>query len=206
MEDAKRDQLEAAIKHACQAGDANTAVTVALQGYDTEIRSFLVARMDVKADADEVMSMFHRDVWRGIEKFAWRSMFRTWAYKLARNAMYRFEAQRGSKGPQVPISDNPYIENPSPRANTPPWQKTTVKDVFRQVRSELTPEEQDILILRVDRAMSWNDVARAVQDSEADELEGEALQRETNRLKKQFERIQDNLRERMRSLGFPIEE
>lgn len=206
MEDAKRDQLEATIKHACQAGDINTAVTVALQGYDNEIRSFLVARLDVKADADEVLSMFHRDVLRGIEKFAWRSMFRTWAYKVARNAMYRFEAQRGSKGRLVPISDNPHIENPSPRAKTAPWQKTTVKDVFRQVRGELAPEEQDILILRVDRAMSWNDVARALQDSEADELEGEALHRRTNSLKKQFERIQDTLRERMKSLGFQMEE
>lgn len=206
MEDTKREHLEATIKQAWYAGDFNTAVTVALQGYENEIRSFLVARLDVKADADEVLSMFQRDVWRGIEKFAWRSMFRTWAYKLARHAMYRFEAQRGSKGLMVPISDNPYVENPSPRANTPPWQKTTVKDVFRQIRGELPPEEQDILILRVDRAMSWNDVARALQDVDAEELEGEALQRRTNSLKKQFERIQDKLRERMRSLGFEIEE
>jgi RNA polymerase sigma-70 factor (ECF subfamily) len=79
------------------------------------------------------------------------------------------------------------------RRQTAMIQQTAVKDRFTQLREALDPEDQELLILRVDRSMEWADLARVMSDR--DDLDGEELKRESARLRKRFQSVKDKLRE-----------
>ena len=69
------------------------------------------------------------------------------------------------------------------------------------LREKLTPEEQTLLILRVDRQMSWRDIATVMHDEEAGEPDEAELKRNAAALRKRFERVKNNLRELAREQG-----
>src|SRR5262245_21811063 len=177
------------------------AVRIALAHYQTEVYSFLYARLGSESDAHEVFAQMSEDLWRGIEGFEWRSSFRTWLYTLARHAAVRFERspanQRGRRQSLSRVADAPVRE----RSRTRPYLRTDVKDRFAELRATLSPDEQSLLVLRVDRLMSWEDVARVLHD--ADDT---ALRRRTANLRHRFRQLVLRLRERAREEGIVDED
>jgi RNA polymerase sigma-70 factor (ECF subfamily) len=123
---------------------------------------------------------------------------RTWLYVLARNAAARFWRSPWHRDARASGSrlDSLVAEA---RSRTPPWQRTDVKDRWRALRESLDPDDRALLVLRVDRALDWNDVARVIS-SRADADEGE-LARESARLRKRYQHLRDELRERARAEG-----
>src|SRR5207244_3963067 len=71
------------------AGDAKGATTVALETYGPELYGFLHALARDDDLAAEAFATFSEDLWKGLVKFRWESSLRTWAYALARNALWR---------------------------------------------------------------------------------------------------------------------
>src|SRR5687767_8830043 len=67
---------------------------------------------------------------------------------------------------------------------------------FAALRRELPEDDQTLLVLRVDRELAWDDLARVFLD-EAEATDGEALKREAARLRKRFQLV----KERLRALG-----
>ena len=63
-----------------------------------------------------------------------------------------------------------------------------MKTSIQKLREELTADEQTLLILRVDRGLSWGDVA-------------DVMEIESAVVRKRFERIKDKLRELARARG-----
>jgi RNA polymerase sigma-70 factor (ECF subfamily) len=63
-----------------------------------------------------------------------------------------------------------------------------------RLRESLDPDEQTLLILRIDRQMAWTDIAR-IMGGDAPEAES----RQAATLRKRFER----LKERLRSMAVP---
>ena len=63
---------------------------------------------------------------------------------------------------------------------------------MRALREALDPVDHEILVLRLDRAMSWKDIARTV--AEAGDSESTVEQRAAA-LRKRFERAKAQLRE-----------
>lgn len=137
------------------------------------------------------------DLWRGIAGFEWRCSFRTWLYTLARHAAVRFERtpanQRGRRQSLSRAADGPVHE----RSRTRPYLRTDVKDRFAALRSTLAPDEQSLLVLRVDRGMSWEDVARVLHDDRGDT----DLRRHAANLRQRFRQLVLRLRERARDEG-----
>jgi RNA polymerase sigma-70 factor (ECF subfamily) len=78
------------------------------------------------------------------------------------------------------------------RSATHVYQQTAVKDRVRALREQLDPDDQMLLVLRVDRGMAWRDLAMAMAGEV--ELDDAALEREAARLRKAFERVKDDLR------------
>jgi len=190
------EEAERAIREAHERGDMDAAVRSALAHYQTEVYSFLYARLGSESDAHEVLAQASEDLWRGIEGFEWRCSFRTWLYTLARHAAVRFERtpanQRARRQSLSRVSDAPVRE----RSRTRPYLRTDVKDRFAALRSTLDPDEQSLLVLRVDRGMSWEDVARVLHDS------GDAdLRRHAANLRQRFRQLVLRLRERARDEG-----
>jgi RNA polymerase sigma-70 factor (ECF subfamily) len=193
------DDAESAIRDAHARGDHEAAVNAGLAIYQDEVFSFLCSRLGSEADANDVFSQTTEDLWRGIATFGWRCTFRTWLYTLARHAAVRFERtpahQRGRRQPISQVSDPAAVE----RSRTRPYLRTDIKDRFAALRSELTPDEQSLLVLRIDRGLSWEEITRIMHDVDDDDDPG--LRRLTANLRQRFRQLKDRLRARARADG-----
>ncbi|MEQ8278394.1 MAG: sigma factor [Deltaproteobacteria bacterium] len=167
--------------HAHLANDrVREAVSLAIETYGPELLGYVVA-LEREHDAHEIFSAFCEDVVRGLAGFEGRASLRTWLYLVLRNARARHHRK---KAPQhVPISRFASQLVERARSTTAPFRKTTVKDAYRRLREQLDPEDQEMLILRVDRALSWLEVARILGAGEDDE------KRRAAALRKRFERV-----------------
>lgn len=187
--------LEQEIQAAWTAGRLDEAATRTLLGYGNEILGFLNARLGSDSDGREVFSTFAEDFWTGLANFKWRCSMRVWVYTLARNA-----ANRYTKHPQRRAERNlelsPHDQHAELMANvrtiTQRYRRTETKDRFQALRAQLDPEDQMLLILRVDRGMTFRDLAFAMTGNL--ELDDVALEREVARLRKAFERVKTELR------------
>jgi RNA polymerase sigma-70 factor (ECF subfamily) len=186
---------EQAIREAHSAGQLDAAATATLAAYGHEIRSFIGSRVRDKHDADEVYSMFAEDLWVGLPKFSWRCSMRTWAYTLARNAMTRYMTSPQRRAARnLPLSWPGALSElvEQVRSATRAYQKTDVKDRFLALRERLDPEDQMLLTLRVDRQMSYHDLA--IMMSGNPECDDAVIERETVRLRQAFTRLRRELR------------
>jgi hypothetical protein len=77
------------------------------------------------------------------------------------------------------------------RTTTLPHLRTDVKDKMRALRERLDDEEQIILVLHVDKAMGFRDVAHVLHGDVLDEA---MLPREAARLRKRFQGVKEKLR------------
>jgi RNA polymerase sigma-70 factor (ECF subfamily) len=184
---------ETAIRDACLSGQLDVGAAAAFEAYGPEISSFLIARLRDASDAQEVFSMFAEDLWAGLPKFSWRCSMRTWAYTLARNAATRYVAAPQRRGGRnVALSDVSQLAVERARSATHLYQQTEVKDRFRSLRERLDADDQMLLVLRVDRGMAWRDLAITMAGNV--DLDDEAIERESLRLRKAFERVKSELK------------
>lgn len=187
---------EAPIRSACDARDFAAATTLVIETYGVEILAFLIARLRSEARGEDAYGMFTEKLWLGLPGFEWRSSVRSWAYRLARNAANDY-ATAPQNRPQrnVPLSQHPALSAlvDRVRTTTRAYLRTEVKDRVRELRAQLTPDDQMLLFLRVDREMAWRDLALAMADGD-EPLDGAALETEASRLRKHFERVKERLR------------
>lgn len=200
MEEGARAAIEADVRRRCDAGDHDGAATAALRGYGREIFGFLVALHKSEEDASDVFSLFSEALWKGLPKFAWQCSLRTWAYTIARNASFRFKknAQRRAKGQ---VGDSLVEELAQQiRTETRSWLRTEQKDKFAAIRATLPEEDQTLLILRVDRGLQWEELARIMMGDEAD-IDDAKLKTESARLRKRFQLVKEKLVELGKKTG-----
>jgi RNA polymerase sigma-70 factor, ECF subfamily len=176
--------------------DYQRAATLALDSYGPQVLSFLVAQLRSVPEAEEAFSLFAEDLWKGLPSFAFRCSVRGWLYALARHA-----AARHARGPQrkalrhVPLSHEAVLGGlvQHLRSTTHGYQRTEVKDEFRALREQLPHDDQALLILHVDKALAWREIAIVMNDS-ADMPDDALLDREAARLRKRFERVKAELK------------
>jgi RNA polymerase sigma-70 factor, ECF subfamily len=177
------------------------AAQLAIERGGPEILGFLTAATRDEAEAAEAFSQFCEDVWIGLPKFEWRSSFRTWAYVLARSALshVRQEAKRDRRC--VPLSRSPEVSalEEHVRTATLPFLRTESKRAIDRLRDELDPEDREILILRVDRDLSWDEVAIITLGRQ--DADDKTVKREAARLRQRFKSIKDSLRQRAQRQG-----
>src|SRR5699024_4798077 len=143
-------------------------------------------------DAGDVFSLFGEQLWKGLPGFAWECSLRTWAYTIARNASYRYRKTARRKGEgQVPLSAAGEIAA-RVRTETFTYLRTAQQDRFASLREALTEEDQLLLILRVDRGLAWDELAR-IMASEGGAEDEESLKKESARLRKRFQLVKEKL-------------
>ena len=196
-----RTELEGTIAMHRAAGDLQAAATVAIKGYGPEILGYLFAATQREQESAEVFSDFCEDLWRGLPGFRGESTFRTWAYRLAYHALAR-SARDGARRRQrvVDLAELPEIEAlvVQVRTRTLPHLRTEVKDRVRQLREQLGEDERTLLVLRIDRRLGWDEIARIM---EPDAPTQERVKRLSGTLRKRFERIKARLRELSKELA-----
>jgi RNA polymerase sigma-70 factor, ECF subfamily len=202
-EDDRIVSIEARAEEACRVGDYTRATEVLLDGYGREIYTFLVAQFRGRvAHADDAYSMFEDDVRRSLDSFRWRSSVRAWGYRLARGASLRQRKRRHEvMDRQVTLrsfepGDEAREVGPSPRpiSSTRPYLRTDVSNEYQALRESLTLEEQDILILRVDRSLSWDEIAYAMRPLEAGEPDDDDIRKGEAALRQRFADVRARLK------------
>jgi RNA polymerase sigma-70 factor (ECF subfamily) len=199
----RRDEIEAGIRAAFDAGDFGSAAQQIVREYGPELLGFLISRTRDDAEANEVFGVFCEDLWRGLEGFAWRSTARAWAYALARHAHVRHGlAQNRRQKRNLPLSRTPELEvlAQQVRTTTALYRQTEVKNQMRTLREQLPMEDQTILILRIDKELSWRDVA-TIMSGPDESLTPEDIEREAARMRKRFQLAKEALRELAREAG-----
>jgi RNA polymerase sigma-70 factor (ECF subfamily) len=152
------DEREAAIARHLEGGCLREAATQALHGYGGEILGYLGAVLHDDDAAAEVFARFAEDVWTGLGGFQRRCSFRTWAYRLAfsRARDFRREAFR-RRGRRLETREHSQLAKS--RTESESWRDEAGRDRLESLRRRLRPTEQTLLILRVDRGLSWREVA-----------------------------------------------
>jgi RNA polymerase sigma-70 factor (ECF subfamily) len=189
-------ELEDQIRDLLAAGDLQASATRAIEGYGPEVFGFLVTMLANEEDASEVFSQACEDLWRGLPHFQGRASLRTWFYTITRHAAARFRrAPEHRTGRYVALSEVSDVAEQA-RSRSLPYLRTSVKDGVARIRAALSEDDRALLVLRVDREMSWSDVARVfASEDESDE----ALGRLEARLRKRFQTLKDEIHEKARA-------
>lgn len=189
------EAVEKRIRARSDAGDLRGGVTLALREYGPWILGYLRALLRDEDAGYEVFCQFSEDLWRGLPGFRWESSFRTWAYRLAYHAAMRhLRSPHRRPGRNLPLSRVPDLSRlqEQVRSSTKEFRKTEVKDAFARLRETLTPEEQSLLTLRLDRNMRWEEIARVMLSPE-EIASPEAVRKRAAALRQQFRRLKTRL-------------
>jgi RNA polymerase sigma-70 factor (ECF subfamily) len=184
--------LDAKVRALLAEGREREAAAEALNALGPQVLGYLASLLKSDADAREVFSQFAEDLWRGLPSFRGDASLRGWAYRVAWHASARFVRdpyrQRGRRLETSEASRLACEVLSSIGADA--WRAERVA----QLREVLTPEEQTLLILRVDRGLSWREVALVFADENGTSPSEAAL-------RKRFERLKGKLAEAARSRG-----
>ncbi len=184
------------VKNAWDNGDYDDAATRFLEAHGAEILGFLVSRVRDKVDARDVFADFCEDFWKGLPGFEWRCSMRGWAYTLARHAADRYlraPQRRRERNLTLPAESRCSRLVNKLRTATHLHQKTEIKNRVQALRECLSEDDRMLLALRVDRALSWNEVAM-VMAPEGESLSGEALRVASGRMRQRFLMVKERLR------------
>lgn len=191
---------EQALRSVWDARDFRAVTTLALERYGPEILGVLAVQLRSTSDAADAFSLFAEHLWRGLPGFQWRCSLRAWAHRVARNAAVRW-ATAGERSPQRNLSmeQGGVLELAEQvRSSTLVHLRTEVKSEVRRLREELPQAEQMLLILRIDKAMEWPEIASALAEHD---LGDDDLKREAARLRKRFQHVTEKLRKLARERG-----
>lgn len=188
-----RASFEAEIEAACQRDDLEAATSKLIRGYGPEVLGFLVHATSDEALARDAFSWFCESVWKGLSRFRWESSLRTWCYVLARRSISR--ALRDRPGTRERPLETGQLENLAETVTTSalPIYRAQLAAGLAALRAELSQQERVLLTLRVDRELSWREIAQVVGDDDhATEAE---LDRTAAGLRKRYERAKARLHE-----------
>jgi RNA polymerase sigma-70 factor (ECF subfamily) len=173
-------------------GEIERAATLALRSYGREMLTLISAIHSDPDDADDVFALFCEDLWKGLPRFQGRSAIRTWAYAIARNASFRYLRERKAKR-EVHLTSSAFAKVAvEVRTTTHTRFVRQAQDKLQRLRETLAPDDQFLLILRVERELDWKDLARVMGGEELDDKE---VVREAARLRKRFQLVKERLRD-----------
>ncbi len=189
-----RIDLERRLRGEHSAGDMAATATLAIREYGPEVLGLLVVLLRNHDEAAEVFAEFCEDLWAGLPRFRWESSMRTWAYALARHAAHAFRRDPHRRR-RVPLSQHPEVAELEAhvRTTTVTYLRSEVKDRVSRLRESLDPDEQTLLVLRIDRQMSWSEIA-VVMDGGDSGVPACDPARSAAMYRKRFERVKERLR------------
>jgi RNA polymerase sigma-70 factor (ECF subfamily) len=192
---------ESDIRAAWKQGDFAAAAGGVVGQLGPEVLGYLVGTLRDADAADDAFSAFCEGVWSSIARFEWKCSVRTWTYTIARRCaadVVRRESRERGRRQMVTPSQLAAIAD-HVRTMTRSSLRTETKDALARLRDELPTDDKELLVLRIDRGLSWEELARVFLEGEAPERE--VLAREAARLRKRFQLVKERLRERARAAG-----
>lgn len=173
-------EIEAEALAALDRSDHRAAAAAVIRGYGPKVLGYLAQVLPVDADAADAFSLWAEQVWRGISSFERRSAVKTWAFKAGWSAAMRVRddawrrlGRRLETGEASRLADDV-------RTHTVVRREAQAAHL-EKLRAELSPEDQTLLVLRLDQRMSWEGVADVLSQERA--VEPAALRKRYERIK-----------------------
>jgi RNA polymerase sigma-70 factor (ECF subfamily) len=198
MENPPRDRLPCGMTLDAQVLELLTrdrrdeAATRVLEALGPEVLGYLRAVLRDPAEAGDAFSHFAESVWRGLPGFRGESSLRTWCYGIAWRCVMSVR-----RDPRVRLCERLGSTLASQLAGrifaTTAFERERQASALERLRARLDPEEQTLLTLRIDRQLSWAEVA--------DVLAGAAARPDEAALRKRFERLKYKLATAARDEG-----
>jgi RNA polymerase sigma-70 factor (ECF subfamily) len=187
------ERIEALISE----GRLKEAATLAIRAHGPRIIGYLRAVLRDENDAAEAFSIFAESLWKGLRSFRRECAFRTWEYKVAWNSALRLrdDAYR-RRGRRLVTSEASRLAEEVRTSSMIRHERQSA--ALERLRAALSPEEQTLLVLRVDQGLPWEDVAHV--------LSGTAGQVDAAVLRKRFERLRERLARKAKEEGLVEEE
>jgi len=185
---------ESQIREAWDCGDMVAALTRLLHAYGVELQRYLFATTSGPTEAHDVYCILAEDLWKGLPTFQWRCTARAWAYTLARHARARYViAERRRISREDSLSGTPWLRQLVERTRTPTpmHERSEVVHGLRRLRDGLDELDRTLLMLRVDRGLSWKELAVVLDQVRPDEDPSSAA----TRLRQRFQVVKRRLRE-----------
>lgn len=184
-------EVDARTRALIDRGELERATERVLRAYGSELSRYLCAILPGEADAQEAFQRMSEELWKSLSRFDSRCSVRTWCYMLARHAASHVRRHPRSDR-ELLVSSIPSIQ----QAMTSAWsssvvQAARVREVYAEIRDTLDDDDQTLLTLRIDRNLSWQEIALVVLGDDASEDE---IARKAAALRKQFERVKDRLK------------
>lgn len=176
-----------------QQGQLSAAAEAIVRDHGPQILGYLSSILRNDGDAADVFSQFTEDLWRGLPGFRGECPVRVWAYRLAWHAAARhLRDPFRQRGRRLETTELSRIAD-EVRSSVLLGRREARRQGIDRLREQLAPEEQTLLVLRLDRGLSWREVATvlAVDGEGADEVA----------LRKRFERLKTRLAELARAEG-----
>jgi RNA polymerase sigma-70 factor (ECF subfamily) len=189
--------IDERVRGLIDAGNAAGAAQLIVETYGVEVFGYLMTLVKSEELAGEAFAVACEDMLKAVLRFRGESSVRTWVYTIVRHAAYR-EARGVKRRRAENISGLADVLQAPMRTATATFRRTEVKDEFSKLRDALSPEERELLLLRVDRGLSWAEIAQIQQE---DGASAEDLKREAARFRKQFERTKEKLRQLAEQAG-----
>jgi RNA polymerase sigma-70 factor (ECF subfamily) len=178
--------LDEEVRKLVDAGREREAANLLLKRLSPELGPFLHRLLGNDGLADEALSATGERLWRALGKFRWECSLRSWSYIVARREANRCRARhRVVVDRQTSLSSAGEI--PAPRATPQHGLSTTRRDILEELRANLSDEDRDLLVLRVERDLAWNEIAAAFL--EEDTRDESAIRREAARLRQRYRSI-----------------
>ncbi len=193
--------LEQRVAAYLDGGAWNEAVEAIITAHGPRLRGFIRAVVMDRVVADEVWAEMTYDVYRGVGSWDRTRPLLHWCWGIARNACRR-HARARRRHMRGPAPGTPprwaFSTSAAIRTPTPVWQTTPARDALDALRATITPDERALLVLRVDKQLSWRDIALVMH---AEHSPRGSLTRREAALRKRFERLLVRLRALARQRG-----
>jgi RNA polymerase sigma-70 factor, ECF subfamily len=179
--------VETRIAQAIERGDRDAAAAEAIRGFGPEILGYLSRVLGSRDQASDAFSFFAEQLWHGMPGFAGRSSVRVWAYRVAWSAAVRLRSDAWfRRRERFPSSMASRVAGEV--LSRPAAVRERESAELTRLRAALEPEEQSLLVLRVDRGLSWREVAEVMAE-EGREMDEPALRKRFERVKAKLARL-----------------
>jgi len=189
------EAAEAQIRAAFLAHDFEAAATLAVECYGPELIGYLAALIGDPDAAAQAFEHWSETLWGTLSRFEWHCSVRTWSYKLALRSASRQQRLAGGRGrgQRLGASDLSFAVA-QVCADATARLRRDVNDRFQRLRQHLSDEDQSVLMLRVDRELSWRELAEVTLGDE-EHPTPEQLETEATRLRGRFQLAKSRLRQ-----------
>lgn len=148
-----------------EGGDMRAAEML-LQRYQTEVFGFLMTMLRKQHDAEDVLQESFTRALKGLSNYRESGQFRAWLYRIARNEAVSLVRKRRRFVSLEPTIGADSVEREAVDESVPSPDARILAEEragrFREALAQLPPEEREVATLRLDRELSFKEIATVV--------------------------------------------